>query len=132
MVVRSNVTQQAKKAAFLAAYARQGNISGAAKAAGIDRVTHYRWLVDPVYAQAFQEAGEDAIDSLEAVARERAFAGSDVLLIFLLKAARPARYRERVDVVLDVRKEIEKLTSDPDERAAAILEAEAILAAAKA
>jgi len=41
---------------------------------------------------------EDAVDVLEAVARRRAVQGSDTLLIFLLKAARPAKYRERHQV----------------------------------
>ncbi len=36
---------------------------------------------------------------MEAEARRRAFAGSDTLLIFLLKGARPDKYRERPPAV---------------------------------
>ena len=88
-----------KKAAMLAAIAKTGNISASARAAEIDRSTHYEWLhADPDYAAAVDQALEDAIDVLEAVARKRAIVGSDVLLIFLLKGARPERYRERYQV----------------------------------
>lgn len=141
---------QAKKAAFLAAFAQFGTITHAAKAADIGRQTHYDWVRnDPEYAKAFDDAGDQAIDALEREARRRAIEGteepvfhngkivdtirrySDTLLIFLLKGARPSKYRERVDVTLDVRRAIEKLTDDPAEQAAAIAEAERILAAAK-
>ena len=46
---------------------------------------------------------------LEATARRRAIEGSDALLIFLLKAHRPERYRETVDVHVDLRREAERL-----------------------
>lgn len=42
---------------------------------------------------------EEAADVLEAEARRRAtVGGSDVLLIFLLKGARPEKYRDRYEV----------------------------------
>lgn len=106
--------------AFLAAYAQTGNITAAAKAAGIARQSHYDWLAaDPEYAKRFADAHEEAIERLEAEARRRASVGveepvyykgkqigavrrySDTLLIFLLKAARPSVYRDRVDVTHD-------------------------------
>ena len=101
-----------KKAAFLAAYAETAVIAYAAEAAKVNRRQHYRWLKDPVYAEAFAEAREIAIESLEGEARRRAVQGvaepvyykgevvgtiqkySDVLLMFLLKAAFPEKYRE--------------------------------------
>jgi hypothetical protein len=49
---------------------------------------------DPKFAEAWDQAREDAADSLEAEAVRRARAGSDTLLIFLLKAVRPEKYRE--------------------------------------
>lgn len=109
-----NTLQQAKKGAFLASYAETATVLHAARAAGIDRVTHYRWLAsDPDYAQAFAQASEDAVERMEREAVRRAVEGveepvyqggklvghinrySDTLLIFLLKAARPDRYREK-------------------------------------
>lgn len=41
---------------------------------------------------------DEGIDRLEKVARERAEAGSDLLLIFLLRAHRPGKFRERHEI----------------------------------
>ena len=64
----------------------------------MDRTTHYYWLKhDPAYAAAFAEAHQMAVTWLEDVAVQRATAAehpSDVLLIFLLKAAKPEKYRD--------------------------------------
>lgn len=122
----------AKKALFLVAFARQGVVSYAAKAAGVGRRTVYDWLEkDPDFRTLFADAEQEGIDALEAEAHKRAIGGSDVLLIFLLKASRPSKYRERVDVTMDVRHAVERLTADPEERAAAIAEVDRILAGAK-
>jgi hypothetical protein len=90
------VTQNStpKKARFLKAYAITCQINKAAEMAGIDRGTHYDWLKDPEYKAQFEAARVQAADMLEEEAVRRAFDGSDVLLIFLLKAARPDKYRE--------------------------------------
>lgn len=107
----------ANQRAFLVAFAELGNITAAARSVGIDRRSHYDWLrSDPAYPDLFAEAEEQAIESLEQEARRRAVHGteepvfwkgeqvggvrkySDTLLIFLLKGARPERYRERFDV----------------------------------
>ena len=104
--------------AFLAAFRATGNVRLACKAASVGRSSHYRWLEkDAEYHSAFNLAKEDATDVLEAEAHRRAVEGweeevgwykgeaggtvrkySDVLLIFLLKALRPEKYRERVDL----------------------------------
>lgn len=96
-----------KKGALLAHYAEVGNLTQAAKLAGISRQRHYEWVkADPVYALKFADAQESAADALEAEARRRAVGGydrdddkgkvrgSDLLLIFLLKGARPWKYRD--------------------------------------
>ena len=89
----------AKKRA-LAAYAELGIVARACEAAGIARCTWYDWVnSDPEFAQAVREAEEAAIDSLEQEARRRAKAGSDVLLMFCLKAKRP-EYRDRAQIDL--------------------------------
>jgi hypothetical protein len=79
--------------------------------AGIDRGTHYHWLKDPEYKAQFEAAQVQAADMLEDEAIRRAFHGvekpitvagkreiiresSDTLLIFLLKGARPQKYRD--------------------------------------
>lgn len=110
-------TPAARKRSFIAAFSETGNVSLAAKAAGIGRRTHYDWMTDdPKYAASFRDARETAGDLLEAEARRRAAEGveepvyqggkrvgtirrySDTLLIFLLKGARPEVYRERYEV----------------------------------
>ena len=118
-----------KKGAFLAAYGRIGNVTSAATLAGVDRTTHYKWLEeDAAYVQAFAAAKEEAADWLETEAHRRAFLGvlkpihhkgervdyvreySDTLLIFLLKGARPEKYRDIVRHEIEyVRREAERL-----------------------
>jgi hypothetical protein len=106
-----------KKAAFLEAYAATCSITRAAGAAEINRTTHYVWLdSDSEYKAEFEAAREKAIEALEDEAVRRAREGverpvyqggkkvgvvqeySDTLLIFLLKGARPQKYRDNVHV----------------------------------
>ena len=125
-------TAQAKKALFLVEFAKRGNITRAAKAAEVPRRTVYEWLKrDAVFAVAYADAEQAGIDALEEEAHRRAIDGSDTLLIFLLKAARPSKYRERVDITYDIKHAVERLTADPEERVAAMAEVERILAEAK-
>lgn len=74
-----------KKRAFLLAFAQTGSVTEAAAKVEIDRTTHYNWITDPEYAADFAEAQERAARELEDEAVKRAKAGSDTLLIFLLK-----------------------------------------------
>ena len=86
-----------KKRAFLAVYAQTGNLSEAAKAVEMHRNTHYRWLrTDEDYSAAYEAAQYQVGDTLEAEAIRRANAGSDTLLIFLLKGFKPDKYKERI------------------------------------
>jgi hypothetical protein len=101
--------------AFLAAFRETCSKTKAAQSAGIQRQMHYRWMKeDQQYAEAFDAAQEQAIAVLEDEAIRRSVDGvrepifwkgvecgyklvySDGLLQFMLKAARPDRYRERV------------------------------------
>lgn len=82
--------------AFLMALAAGQSVTAAAEAAGIDRKTAYRWRdAEPDFAAGWEDALEDGTDRLEDEALRRAFAGSDLLLIFLLKARRPRKYCDR-------------------------------------
>lgn len=75
------------------------NVTLAAKGAGIDRSSaydHYRQFPD--FAAEWKDAKEAAIEVLEAEAWSRARKQSDTLIIFLLKAHKPAMYRERYEV----------------------------------
>lgn len=111
-----------RKAAFLVAFKEVGNITHAAKLAGVSRRSHFQWLKnDPQYCIDYGEAQQEALENLEAEAYRRAVQGvvepvygsggtgvgtvqvgqirkySDVLLIFMLKGANPEKYRDRID-----------------------------------
>ncbi len=98
---RDGSISAASKAAFLAAFSRCASVTASAKRVRLDRSNHYQWMRDdPTYAKAFEATRTEAADALEDEASRRAFAGSDVLLIFLLKGLKPEKYRERTEVQL--------------------------------
>ena len=103
----------ARKTIFLETLAETVNVSAACRKAGIRRRTAYNWRnADPRFAREWDDALEDGIDAMEAELHRRAFEGvekpvwhkgqqvgtvrhySDGLAMFLLKAHRPARYRD--------------------------------------
>jgi hypothetical protein len=112
---------QRLKGLFLEHFAVYGNVTAAAEAAGIKRNTVYVWQErDDQFVQAYREAEIKATEILEAEARRRAVEGvvtetpmysrkgellhtavetkySDTLLMFLLRARAPEKYRERFD-----------------------------------
>lgn len=118
-------------AAFLAVLRETSNVRRACEAAGIERSTAYRLRdKDTEFNRQWDEAMDEGSDLLEEEARRRAHVGwdepvfgriakdtdgevgivrkySDTLLIFLLKGARPEKYRERQDVQHSGRIEIE-------------------------
>lgn len=104
------------KSRFIEHFALMGNVSKACEATGCSRRVIYDWQhKDEEFALAMHEANLMATEVLEAEAWERATAGSekpvyqngalvgyvpeksDTLLIFLLKARAPEKYRERFD-----------------------------------
>lgn len=83
------------KNAFLAALENTGSVTAAAEAAGVHRTAAYKQRSgDKAFSQQWDEAIDQGADALEDAARKRAFAGSDLLLMFLLKGLRPQRWRE--------------------------------------
>ena len=86
----------------LAAMSSGQSVTAAADTAAINRWTIYRWRKeDEDFAEAMARAQEEGIDRLEDHARQRAMDAerpSDALTMFLLKAHRPVKYRERVDL----------------------------------
>jgi hypothetical protein len=106
------------KGHFLLALLERGIIAHAAEKVGVGRATVYRWQEqDPTFGAAMREARIEAGERLEAEAYRRADDGvkrrfpilyqgeqvgerverhySDLLLIFLLKAIFPEKYRDR-------------------------------------
>ena len=132
--------------AFLAAFRETGNVRLACEAAKVGRSSHYRWLEkDPEYSEAFDLTKEDAADLLEAEAVRRAVEGvekpagwykgvaggtvreySDVLLILLMKAVRPEKFRDRQEIEINALRglDVERL---PDAALARIAAGENIL-----
>jgi hypothetical protein len=81
--------------AFLAALEQTGSVTEAAAAAKIGRCSAYDTRrADPAFSKRWDEALDASADALEDEARKRAFNGSDVLLMFLLKGIRPQKWRE--------------------------------------
>jgi hypothetical protein len=109
-----------RKDAVLQAYVEAGTVAGAARAGGISRQTFYDWIEsDPSFANAVVMCRQELADDLEAEAFKRAREGSDTLLVFLLRAHRPERYRDRhvIEVVSP------DVVSRLEQQASAILEA---------
>jgi hypothetical protein len=110
-----NKTLHPTQRRFLAAFGACGSITKAARWAKIHRHNHYLWMEDADYGKAFQVAEAHAIRTLEDEAVRRAHDGitkavrykgrivgyekeySDSLLLALLKAGAPEKYRERSD-----------------------------------
>jgi len=117
-----------RREAFLRALADTGIVSLAAGIAGITRARAYQVRkADLLFAAAWEEAEEQAADRLEAEAWRRAVAGvpepivsagkivrdddgqpiairrySDALMIALLKARRPERFKDRAIIEHDI------------------------------
>lgn len=103
---------------FAAELSETGQVKKACAAAGISRRTAFYWRkLDATFAAAWDEALKVAVTVLEDEALRRAQEGnerpvfnakgeqtgvvreySDTLAIFLLKAANPAKYRERLSL----------------------------------
>jgi hypothetical protein len=102
---------------FIRTLADSGNVSHAAQKVGINRRTAYHWRKsDAEFRLEWDHAIETAVDALEAEARRRAMDGveetqyyrgepsgvlrkySDALLILLLKAHRPDKFRDRAPI----------------------------------
>lgn len=100
---------------FLAAYRKNGNVSQSARLARVDRRTVQRRRdEDEAFAAEMSDAQEEAADVLEQEAWRRAKTGtlkpvfykgeevgkvreySDALMVVLLKAVRPEKFRENI------------------------------------
>jgi hypothetical protein len=126
----SRARARARKKASWRLFGQTGIVGHACEEVGISRRRPYTWAEkDPVFARKFAEAGERATDLLEAVARKRAFEGSDDLVKFLLRGKR-AEFRDKVDLrhtgpgggPIQMAAKVEH-SVDPDLRDAAILAA---------
>ena len=91
------------KTKFLKVYSRTGVLTYSAERAGSTVVQIRKWLSrDEAFAKKFDQMQEKFVDTLEMVAVQRAMEKSDTLLLALLKANRPKKYRENVKMEADV------------------------------
>lgn len=92
--------KQEKKALFLQQFRQLGLINRAAESTGISREVVYQWRKnDPNFLREFEEANNDVTDILEETAFSRAVEKSDALLMFLLKARKPVKYRQDIQKI---------------------------------
>ena len=97
--------------AFLTGLRNSANVRAACEAAGVSRQAAYKRRDGNVhFRDEWNGALDEACDLLEYVARKRAMESSDTLIIFLLKAHRPALYHDRLRI--DVHNEAERLLRD--------------------
>lgn len=106
-----------RKRAWLEAFEQEGTVVLACKASGVGRSTVYEWRQsDEAFALAWHDIEEATTEAMEREAYRRAVEGvaeplvsagkhvcdvkkfSDTLLIFMLKARRPERYRDNIKV----------------------------------
>jgi transposase-like protein len=87
-----------KQAAIYKSLSLGNSVAAACRSARINRSTYYRWLdADEEFKKAVADAIEEGTDRLEDEAKRRAMKQSDTLIIFLLKARRPDKYKDRVE-----------------------------------
>lgn len=114
-------TKDMLRVSFCEALARCANVSRACLEANLPRMTAYQWRArDEEFARMWDEALERGTDALEDEAIRRAHEGtlkpvyqggkkvgdvrefSDTLMIFMLKARRPDRFKDRAVVEHDI------------------------------
>jgi len=94
------------KRRFLIAFSRTGVWSHSCERAGVSAAVIRSWLKkDKKFQKKFDQMQEKFVDTLEMVAVQRAVEKSDTLLLALLKANRPAKYRENVKLDADVKED---------------------------
>ena len=140
--VQTNRTRKKGRDMFLASLASTGNVGLSVSAAGVGRSTVYDWREkDEGFAQEWESALGAAADVLEAEARRRAAKGilepvfyqgekvgtvrkySDLLLIFLMKAANRRRFDPDGYVKLSLHEELAGKQQELEDRLDKILDA---------
>lgn len=126
---------------FLAALSQNGNVTDACEIANVDRSTAYKQRnKDEAFAVQWDEAIDIAIDRLESEAHRRAALGtrkgiyykgdlvateleySDQLMITLLKAHRPDKYKDRLGIEYSMPPELVKLLKEYDLKSSEIFQ----------
>lgn len=104
-----------KRQQFCDVLAAGGSVTKAAATIHINRMTAYRWRErDKGFAKDWDDAIERGTDLLEDVAIERAMDKSDTMLIFMLKARRPEKFKERYEAAFTGNIAVTVVTGVPD------------------
>ena len=99
--MRGKPTDPKRIATFLQRLSEFPNVTRASRAAGISKRAMYDLRVaDEGLRAAWDEAYRIGVAAVEDIAWDRAKDKSDLLLIFMLKAASPEKYRERHETTL--------------------------------
>lgn len=126
-----------QKKRFLDSFREHGNVTRACRETEVARSTVYFWQEhDEDFGRDYHVAEQEATEHLEEAAYERAVKGitqetplyyrgkvvdtvvkteySDTLLIFLLKARAPEKYRDKVDVYHHIREQAQRIADEYD------------------
>lgn len=101
-----------RKAIFLAAYEEWGTVKKACEITGIKRPTYFWWnQIDPEFSKDLDSMKQSFAESLEELALDRVKnpdknRGSDLLLIGLLNANMPQKYRPQFNMSEDTAKDL--------------------------
>lgn len=91
----SEIDEKAQKERYLRALEKTGTLTSGCKAARVSPNTVYKWReMDDAFVISERLARDVCADELEASVIRRARGRSDVLAMFMLKAMRPAKYRD--------------------------------------
>jgi hypothetical protein len=95
------IRTEATRARFLNALSEHANVREVCRRLGVTRNALYLWRSDdPAFARDWDAALALGADRLEDEAKRRAMAGSDYLMVFLLRALKPQTYRDRATVAV--------------------------------
>ena len=103
---------QRRKGIFLTAFEEWGTVKKGCDAAGVHRDTYWWWhRTDPEFAKSVDLMRQSFAESLEAIALDRVKnpdknRGSDVLLLGLLNANMPSKFRPSIAMDQDSAKEL--------------------------
>ena len=91
----------ARKAAFCEALVRGQTPEGAAKMAGVDRATAYRWkAADPAFAEQWDDARERKVEMVETTLYRMAVEKDLGAVIAFLRAYKPEVYNRKMVVAV--------------------------------
>ena len=109
---REHGSAHSRKVIFLAAYEEWGTVKKGCEAAGVTRHAYGRWTQrDPDFSKSVDLMRQSFAESLESIALDRVKnpdknRGSDILLLGLLNANMPAKFRPSIAMDQDSAKEL--------------------------